>query len=76
MRRGACVLSWGAFALLWLVAGFPLVSAASAATARRRIADSAVSIQLVETQRLPKEALHATPQPCLPGHGFRELMSF
>ena len=67
MRRGACALSCGAFALLWLVAGFPLVPAAAAATARRRIADSAVSIQLVETQRLPKEALHATPQPCLPG---------
>ena len=67
MRRGDCALSWGAFALLWLVAGFPLVPAASAATARHRIPDSAVSIHLVETQRLPKEALHATPQPCLPG---------
>ncbi len=67
MRRGDCALSWGAFALLWLVAVFPLVPAASAATARHRIPDSAVSIHLVETRRLPKEALHATPQPCLTG---------
>lgn len=67
MRRGNCARYWGAFALLWLVAGLPLVPAASAAPSRHGIVDSAVSIQLIETQRLPKEALHAMPQPCPPG---------